>query len=116
MDVNNNILSSVKLSLGITDEYTHFDQQIVMCINTVFSTLYQLGIGSKGGYRITTGDEEWTDLLGDDPRIDFVKDYVVLRVKMIFDPPTSGVLVDALKRDIDELTWRINVAVDPDEG
>lgn len=116
MEVNEKILSSVKKSLGITDEYTHFDQDVVMHINTVLSTLYQLGIGPQGGYQIMTGDETWSEILGDDPRINFVKTYVGLRVRMLFDPPTAGPLIEAYKREIDELTWRINVAVDPDEG
>ena len=116
MEVNDKILSSVKHSLGITDEYTHFDQDVVMHINSVLSTLYQLGIGPVRGWQISTGEETWTDLLAGDPRINFVKTYVCLRVRMLFDPPTAGPVIEAYKREIDELTWRITVAVDPDEG
>lgn len=116
MEINDSILSTVKKSLGITDGYTHFDQDVVMHINSVLSTLYQLGIGPKGGFQLSTGEETWSQILENDPRINFVKTYVCLRVRMLFDPPTAGPLIQAYNREIDELTWRINVAVDPDEG
>lgn len=113
---NDSILSTVKNSIGITDDYTHFDNDIIMHINTVLSTLYQLGIGPIGGYQINDGNDTWDDFLSGDPRINFVKTYICLRVRMLFDPPTAGPVIDAYNRQIDELTWRINVAVDPDEG
>lgn len=115
MELNENILSSVKNRCGITDDYTHFDQDIAMHINSVFSTLHQLGIGPDEGFEIRSGDETWDEFLEGDPRINFVKSYVFLSVRMLFDPPTVGAVADAYKRQIDELTWRINVAVDPGE-
>ena len=115
MELNENILSSVKNQCGITDSYTHFDQNIAMHINSVFSTLHQLGVGPAGGFQISTGEETWDQFLMNDPRINFVKSYMFLSVRMLFDPPTVGAVADAYKRQIDELTWRINVAVDPGE-
>lgn len=115
--MDDSILNSVKKLLGIAEDYTYFDTDIILHINTVLSTLYQLGIGPIGtGYAIASSQETWSDLLGDDYRINFVKTYVALRVKMLFDPPTAGPLIEAYNREINELTWRINVAVDPDEG
>ena len=112
------VLSTVKRMLGpgITDDCTVFDDVLITHTNSVLSTLYQLGVGPKGGVRITSGSDTWSDLFDDDPRIDFVKTYVGLKVRMLFDPPTAGTALDALQRDINEYEWRINVAVDPDEG
>ena len=113
---NETILSSVKHSVGITDEYTHFDDIITIHINTVLATIYQLGAGPASGFAVTTGDETWTDFFGDSPKLNLIKSYVCLSVRMLFDPPTAGTLTDAINRQIDELEWRINVAVDPEEA
>lgn len=113
---NETILSSVKHSVGITDEYTHFDDIITIHINTVLATIYQLGAGPASGFAVTTGDETWADFFGDSPKLNLIKSYVCLSVRMLFDPPTVGTLTDAINRQIDELEWRINVAVDPEEA
>lgn len=110
------ILQSVKKMCGIAEDYTYFDQDIVFHTNTVLSTLFQLGVGPASGFEITVdGEEKWADFIEANPKLNLVKTYVGLRVRMLFDPPTSGVLVDAINRQIDELTWRINVMVDPTE-
>jgi len=113
---NEKILSSVKHSIGITDDYDHFDDIVTMNINTALATLYQLGIGPASGFQVTTGDETWEDFFGDNPKLNLVKSYVCLSVKLLFDPPAAGTLLDAIHRQLDELTWRINVAVDPEEA
>ena len=110
------ILTDVKKACGITEDYTVFDDQIVMHTNTVLSTLFQLGVGPAGGFEISTdGGEQWTDFIESNSKLNMVKTYVGLRVRMLFDPPSSGAMVDAINRQIDELTWRINVMVDPTE-
>lgn len=116
MITNEKILSSVKHSIGITDEYEHFDDIITMHINTVLATVYQLGAGPSSGFAITTGDETWGDFFGDSPKLNLIKSYVCLSVRMLFDPPAAGTLTDAINRQIDELEWRLNVAVDPEEA
>lgn len=117
------ILNDTKKVLNLAPEYTAFDQDIIMHINGVFSTLNQLGIGPDGGFMITDNTAVWSDFLGGDPRLNNVKSYIFLRVKMLFDPPTLGYLIDAITSQIKELEWRINVqregvawvAPDPDE-
>ena len=106
------ILTSVKKKCGIVPEYTHFDDVLVDHINTILATLYQLGVGPSTGFAISGSNETWEDFLGNDPRLSMVKSYVGLRVRMLFDPPTAGPVIDATNREIDELTWRINVMVD----
>ena len=110
------ILNDVKKACGITEDYKILDDQIVMHTNTVLATLFQLGVGPASGFEITTdGGEQWTDFIESNPKLNMVKTYVGLRVRMLFDPPSSGTMTDALNRQIDELTWRINVMVDPAE-
>lgn len=109
------ILTSIKKLLGITEEYEHFDTDIIMHINSAFSVLTQLGVGPEEGFRIDDASTEWTEFLYDDPRLEMVKTYVYLKVRLAFDSTTltSGV-IDSINRQISELEWRINVTVDPD--
>ncbi len=109
------ILISIKKLLGITEEYEHFDTDIIMHINSAFSVLMQLGVGPEEGFRIDDASTEWTEFLYDDPRLEMVKTYVYLKVRLAFDSTTltSGV-IDSISRQISELEWRINVTVDPD--
>lgn len=107
------ILSSVKKHLGIADEDTGFDVDIIMDINTVFGVLTQLGVGPKEGFAISDDSAEWSDYLGDATLLEMVKTYMYLKVRMIFDTPTSGSMNSAHEQLISELEWRINVMVDP---
>lgn len=108
------ILTSTKKILGLSDDYTPFDVDIVMHINSVFSTLHQLGIGPADGFMIEDKVPTWTDFLADDPRFNSVKTYVCLRVRLLFDPPTTSYLIDALKHQVEELEWRLNVVGEGD--
>lgn len=106
------ILTSVKKMLGITEEYTHFDADIIIHINTVFVILTQMGIGPKEGFSIIDEHATWSDFTSDIKDLEAVKTYVYLKVKLIFDPPTSSIVLDANKRMLDELEWRLHVACD----
>lgn len=108
------ILDSVKKVLGIDKEYDAFDVDILMHINSVFATLNQLGVGPEAGYSIEDASPTWSDYLGDDLRLNNVKTYVYLRVRMLFDPPTTSYLLDAMKQQIQEQEWRINVTREND--
>lgn len=102
------ILQSIKKTLNLPADYEAFDQDVLMHINSVFSTLHQLGVGPSGGFMIEGGGETWQDLLGNDPRLNNIKTYIYLRVRLLFDPPTTGFHVTAMKEQITELEWRIN--------
>lgn len=108
------ILTSIKKLLGITEEYKHFDPDIVMHINSAFSVLTQLGVGPQEGFRIEDASKTWSEFLYDDPRLEFVKSFIHLKVKLGFDPPLSSAAIEAINRQISELEWRINVAVETD--
>lgn len=102
------ILLSVKKVLNLDPEYTPFDEDILMHINSVFSTLNQLGIGPEAGYRIEDNSTEWSALLGADDRLNDVKSYVCLRVRLLFDPPATSFGISSIQEMCKELEWRIN--------
>lgn len=104
-----NILTSIKKLLGIEEEYTHFDTDIIIYINSAFMSLNQLGVGPETGYIIVNDSEKWTDYLNDQINIEAVKTYVYLKTRLIFDPPSSSSVIDAIERQIKETEWRILV-------
>lgn len=110
-DINGSILDSIKKNLGIVPEYTAFDDQIILDINAVFSTLHQLGFGPDEGFEITGIDEFWSDII-EEPRFNFVKSYVCMKVRLMFDPPTSSYALDALNKQIAEYEWRIKSEIE----
>ena len=110
-DMNGSILDSIKKNLGIVPEYTAFDDQIILDINAAFSTLHQLGFGPDEGFEITGIDEFWSDII-EEPRFNFIKSYVCMKVKVMFDPPTSSYALDALNKQIAEYEWRIKSEIE----
>lgn len=110
------ILTSVKKLLGISEEDTSFDPDIIMCINSVFSILKQLGVGPKDGFSIIDSSATWSDYFSDRPVVESVKTYVAAKVRMMFDPPTSSTMMQALTNVISELEWRLNVECDDSTG
>lgn len=110
------ILTSIKKMLGIAEDYTHFDQDIIMHINSVFMILTQLGVGPSSGFVIEDDSAVWTDFVSDTSKVESIKSYIYLKVKMLFDPPLSSAVVDSMNRMINEFEWRLNVAVDPSQS
>ena len=114
------ILTSTKKILGIAGDYTVFDLDIITHINTAFSTLTQLGVGPVEGFMIEDDQAVWEDYIVDDLQYNAVKTYVWLKVRQLFDPPTTSYLISAFEKQIQELEWRLNVHreetgwVDPD--
>lgn len=102
------ILTSVKKLLGIDDEYTHFDVDIIMHINSVFAVLTQLGVGPSEGFSITDSYSTWDDFFQKTPHMEMVKSYMYMKVRLMFDPPTSSSVLSAMERQISELEWRLN--------
>ena len=108
------ILTSIKKLLGIAEEYEHFDNDIIMHINSVFMILTQLGVGPSKGFMITDASASWDDFLPEDSeKLQAVKTYMYMKVRLMFDPPTSSAVMESMNRTISELEWRLNVAVDP---
>ena len=107
------ILTSIKKMLGISEEYTHFDEDLIMHINSAFAVLCQLGVGPSEGFFITNKSAVWSDFVPDLSKLQFIKTYVYQKVKLLFDPPQSSAAIQALNESIKEFEWRINVQVDP---
>lgn len=103
------ILLSIKKMLGITADYTHFDPDIVMHINSVFMTLKQLGVGPINGFIIEDESTHWSDYIDDPLEYQAVKTYIYCKVKLIFDPPQSSAHIEALKQNAAEYEWRLNL-------
>lgn len=103
------ILNSVKKVLGLDVEYKAFDPDITMFINGVFDTLRQLGIGPDEGFAIEGSEETWDDYFAGSQRINAVKTYVYLRVRLLFDPPATSFAITAMEKQVLELEWRLNV-------
>ena len=108
------ILTSIKKLLGIAEEYEHFDNDIIMHINSVFMILTQLGVGPSKGFVITHSSASWDDFLPEGgEKLQAVKTYMYMKVRLMFDPPTSSAVMESMNRMINELEWRLNVVVDP---
>lgn len=103
------ILTSIKQLLGMTEEYNHFDTDIVMHINTVFMTLNQLGVGPEKSFKIEDKNNTWSEFLTEEDDLEAVKSYIYLKVKLLFDPPLSSAVMESTKQMINELEWRLNV-------
>jgi hypothetical protein len=104
--MSNSILDDVKHSLGLLPEDTAFDVTIINHINTYLTHLGQLGAGPAEGFMITGAEETW-DQFYDDPRLNSVKSYLFLRVRLLFDPPATGFTQQSFDRQISELEFRI---------
>ena len=107
--MDDSILNSVKKLLGIDSDYKAFDLDIITHINSVFSVLQQLGIGPEQGFMIEDDSKEWSSFLQNDLRLNNVKTYMCIKVKMLFDPPATSFHASALQEQAKELEWRMNV-------
>ena len=106
------ILTSIKKLLGITEEYDQFDPDIIMHINSVFMILTQLGVGPAEGFSIEDDTAVWTDFIQDIKKLESVKTYIYLKVKLAFDPPRGSAVIESMNRLMNELEWRLKVAAE----
>ncbi len=107
--MENSILNSVKKSIGIMPEYTAFDDTLIMHINSAFMMLTQMGIGPSKGFHIEDSSKEWSDFLSNtDDNYESVKSYVAMKVRLLFDPPSSSTHMECIKQMISEIEWRLN--------
>lgn len=109
------ILNTIKKMLGIDSSDTSFDVDIKVHINSVFNVLHQLGVGPDTCFRITGDTETWDDFISNRTDIESVKDYIYLRVKLVFDPPSSSTVLESYKNTISELEYRLFVTYDNEE-
>lgn len=91
----------------------HFDTDLLVHINACFSVLNQLGVGPEKGFIVTDETQNWSDYTADSTVLNLVKTYITLKVRLIFDPPLTSSVLEAMNKEISQLEWRLNVAVDP---
>lgn len=107
------ILTSIKKLLGIAEEDTSFDQDIIMHINSVLMILTQVGVGPSDGFVIEDDGAVWSDFTKDHKKLIAIKSYVYLKVRLLFDSTTlSSTVIESINRQIEELEWRLNFAVE----
>lgn len=107
--MEDSILMVIKQMLGLARDYTPFDEELVGHINSAIMAAHQLGIG-QNDFQITGANETWADWLGDRPeKFPAIRHYIYMRTKLSWDPPANSFVVNSLQKQIDELTWRLNV-------
>lgn len=106
------ILTSIKKLLGINAEYKHFDDDLIIHINSVFMILNQMGVGPSEGFSIRDDSAKWNDFIADSVNIESVKSYIHLKVKMFFDPPTQTAVSQSYTSLISELENRLHMEAD----
>lgn len=109
------ILKTVKKLCSVDASYTPFDLDIITHINSVFATLNQLGVGPIDGFAIEDDTATWDDFVGDNTRLSSVRSYVCLKVRMMFDPPTTSYLIEGMNKQISEFEWRMNVVAEEND-
>ena len=119
--MNQSILANTKKSLQLDPSYTAYDEQIILLINSAFSTLNQMGIGPVNGFAIEDDTAVWSSFFGTNLKFGSVKTFVYLSVRLIFDNASmTSFVMDAMRKERDEIGWRLNVVreetewIDPD--
>ena len=113
--MDESILVSVKKMLGIPEDYDAFDMDIIIHINSVLVTLYELGVGDSV-YTINDSTDIWSDFLDDANELQLIQTYMYLKVRLIFDPPTSSAALQAMQELAREFEFRISILVDPEDS
>ena len=111
MNITDSVLTSIKKLLGIAEEYEHFDADLIMHINSVFSILTQLGVGPSKGFMIEDKNATWKDFISDESKYMLVKSYMHLKVKLLFDPPLSSAVLECYKTQISELLRKTMIPI-----
>lgn len=106
------ILLTVKKFIGLDPEYNIFDPDLLILINSSFSVLNQLAVGPKEGFRVTNIAETWEDVIGSKKYLELIKEYICIKVKLVFDPPSSSNVYKAFEERAKELEWRLNAFED----
>jgi hypothetical protein len=108
------ILTTIKQLVGLEADYTEFDLDISTYINMALMTLKQLAVCSEDSVSVYDAATTWNEVFGDMKNIEGVKTYIYLRVKILFDPPTNTSVLEAMKQQISELEWRLNMQSERD--
>lgn len=114
--MTDSILESIKDAAGIGTDDVAFDAELLLHINTTFVILREIGVGPDTPFIVSDYSANWHDFVDDDNIIPMIKSYVALKVRVLFDPPTSSAYMNAIQESIKEYEWRLNVEVDKWQG
>lgn len=106
------ILKYIRKAVGPSEAYDYFDPELIVFINSAFSRLHQLGVGPKDAFKIEDDKATWSNFLGDTNNLEDVKEYVYLKVRVVFDPPSSQAVLTHFNKKIEDLEWLLNEKVD----
>lgn len=106
------ILITIKKLLGIQEDYTHFDPELIVHINSVFMILNQLGVGPDEPFTISGETSKWNDFMTNENELKLVETYMYYRVRLMFDPPSNSFLVNSIEKQIEEFEFRQIVQVE----
>ena len=107
------ILDTIKQLLGIPTDDDSFDTDVKVNINTAIFNLSQIGVGPANGYIVTSNTQMWNDYIGASLiNLEGVKNYIYLKTKLVFDPPTNSTTIQAINDNLKELEWRMQLAVE----
>ena len=107
--MNDSILISIKKLLGLGEDYAEFDQDIIMHINAIISNLVQMGVCPEKGFIVTDEKATWKDLMGSTKKLEQIKSYIYLKVKLLFDPPTNSAAIESMNKIASEFEWRMYI-------
>ena len=110
---SDSILTTIKKMLGFEEAYEHFDIDIIVFINDALSVLHQIGVGPTTAFKITDKSATWTDFIGNATNLEMVKTFIYVKVRLIFDPPSTAALLEAFKNNLTETTWRLSITPTP---
>lgn len=114
--IDSSIRVTIKKMLGLDPSYEAFDVDVTVAINSALMTLCQIGVGPSSGFYVSSDSETWKDFIGTRNDLEGVKEYVYLKTKIMFDPPSNSFTLNAFNERIKELEWRLNVQVENQKG
>ena len=106
------ILTSIKKLCQVAEADTSFDTDLIIYINSALTKLKELGVGPVEGVSIADSTQTWVGLYGEDVDQTLIRLFVYINVRLIFDPPTSSFVLDALRKELSETEWRLYVKAD----
>ena len=104
--LDDSILVTIREALGMEGDTEEFDTDLIIHINSCLNFLTQVGIGPVDGFAINGDSEQWSDFIQED-RFNMVKSYILMKLKVVFDPPSNSFVLNALKEEIAETEWRL---------
>lgn len=103
------ILNTVKRHCGYEEDYTPFDAELIMLINSSFRKLNRLGVGAYG-FNIASAEETWEQFLVNDyDNFTDTMTFICIDVKLKHDTSSmSSYVINQLKEELNELGWQLN--------